>query len=115
MSHIGDFFRGRRQEMGVTTGELARSVGYRNLNKGKKRLQTFEGGGKVAPDLLDKLATALEVSPDEVRRLADEDYREWLRWANELVRSYVVLRFMACVYQRIELPDEALEPGPAEV
>ena len=74
----------------------------------------FEAGGKVAPDLLEKLAEALEVSPDEVRRLAAEDYQDWLAWADEPVRPYLVLRWTACAYQRVELPDDALEPEAAE-
>jgi hypothetical protein len=114
MSHLGDYFRIRRQEKGVTSGQLARTVGYQNLSRGSNRIQTFEGGGKVAPDLLGKLATALEVTPDEVRRLAAEDYQEWLDWANEPIRPHLVLRWTACVYQRLELPDDALEAGAAQ-
>ncbi len=35
-------------------------------------------------------------------------------WADELIRPYLVLRYMACVYQRVELPNDALEPEDAE-
>jgi hypothetical protein len=90
-------------------------VGYKNVSKGSNRIQTFEGGGKVAPDLLEKLASALEVSPDEVRQLAAEDYQNWLRWAEEPIRPYVVIRHMASVYERVELPDDVLEPEQAEI
>jgi hypothetical protein len=38
--------------------------------------------------------------------LAD-DYKEWLAWANIPIRPYLVRRLMACVYQRIQLPDDA--------
>lgn len=31
------------------------------------------------------------------------------------IRPYVVVRLLAAVYQRVELPDEALDPEPAEV
>src|SRR4051794_40749808 len=99
MSHLGDLFHARRVERGVTVGQLARQVGYRNVSKGCNRLRTFEVGGEVAPDLLSKLATALEVNPGEIRLAIGEDYREWLDWANEPVRPHLVLRYMACVYQ----------------
>lgn len=114
MSHLGDFFRARRVEKGLTTGQLACIAGYRNLSRGSNRIQTFEASGKIHPDLLGKLASALEVGPEEVRRLADEDDRGWLAWADEPIRPYLVLRWMACVYQRVEWPDDALAPEAAE-
>jgi transcriptional regulator with XRE-family HTH domain len=115
MSHLGKFFRSRRVEKGMSLGRLAELTGYRNMNRGRNRISKFEGGGKVAPDLLAKLVSILEVSPDEIRRLAAEDYRQGLSWANKPIRPYVVLRYMACVYQRIELPDDALDPDAAEL
>jgi transcriptional regulator with XRE-family HTH domain len=114
MSHLGDFFRARRVEQGLSLGQLARILGYRNVTRGSNRIKTFEAGGKVAPELLAKLASALAIGDDEVRRLAAEDYREWLRWADEPVRPYLVIRHLACVYERVALPDDALDPATAE-
>ncbi len=114
MSRLGDFFRNRRLGRNLTTGQLARLVSYRNLSRGANRIRSFEDGGKVAPDLLARLAEALEIEPEEVRRIAAEDYADWLAWADEPVRPYLVLRWTACAYQRVELKDEALEPEAAE-
>ena len=114
MSHVSSLFRRRRVDRGLTTGQLARLLGYSNVNKGSNRITRFEGGGKVAPDLMVRLASALEVTPDEIRLAIGEDYRDWLAWANQPIRPYLVLRYLACVYQRIELPDDALEPDAAE-
>ena len=108
MSHLGDFFRNRRFEKKLSLGQLARLMGYSNVTKGANRIQTFEGGGKVAADLLGKLAGVLEIGPDDIRRVAYEDYTDWLAWANEPIRPHVVVRLLACVYQRIQLPDDAL-------
>ena len=108
MSHLGKFFRARRVEKGISLRQLAALAGYQNLNKGSNRIQKFEAGGKVAPDLFAKLAAILEVNPDEVRRSLAEDYKEWLAWANVPIRPYLVTRLMACVYQRLQLPDDAL-------
>jgi transcriptional regulator with XRE-family HTH domain len=115
VSNLGSLFRQRRDERGLTTAQLARLLGYRNVTKGCNRIGRFEDGGKVAPDLLAGLSEALEVTPDEIRRSLDGDYKEWLAWADEPVRPYVVLRYMACVYSRVELPDDALSPEAAEV
>jgi transcriptional regulator with XRE-family HTH domain len=115
VSNLSSLFRRRRVERGLTTAQLARLLGYRNVTKGCNRIRRFEDGGKVAPDLLAGLSEALEITPDEIRRSLGEDYGEWLAWANEPVRPYVVLRYMACVYSRVELPDDALAPEAAEV
>jgi transcriptional regulator with XRE-family HTH domain len=108
MNHLGNLFRKRRTEKGLSLSQLAELTGYQNLNKGSNRIQKFEFGGKIAPDLFGKLASILEVSPDEVSRSLAEDYKEWLAWANVPIRPYLVSRLMACVYQRIQLPDDAL-------
>jgi Helix-turn-helix domain len=115
VSHLGGHFRRRRNERGVSLGQLAGIVGYQNLSRGPNRIHKCESAGKVAPDLFARLASALEISPDQVRALAAEDYGEWLAWANEPMRPYVVIRHLACIYQKIELPDDALDPEAAEV
>ena len=42
MSHLGDHFRACRVEKGLTTGQLARMAGYRNLTRGANRIHGFE-------------------------------------------------------------------------
>src|SRR5262245_8225332 len=114
MSYLGDAFMARRLDRKLTTGQLARLVGYRNLGRGSNRIQRFEAGGKIAPDLLGKLTEVLGIHAEDVRRYAAEDYKEWLAWANEPIRPYLVLRLMAAIYQPLELPDDALTPEAAE-
>jgi transcriptional regulator with XRE-family HTH domain len=114
VSHLSSLFAKRRVERGLTTSQLARLLGYRNLAKASNRIQSFEAGGKVSPGLLAGLSSALEITPDEIRKSLSEDYRAWITWANQPVRPYLVLRYMACVYQRVERPDDALEPEDAE-
>jgi hypothetical protein len=84
------------------------------LNKDTNRIQRFESGGKVAPDLFAVLATILEVIPEEVRQSLASDYEEWLLWANVPIRPYIVIRLMAVVYSRIQLPDDALSSEAAK-
>ena len=114
MSHLGNYFRRLRAERGLGLGDLARRLGYRNVTKGSNRIRAFEGGGKVHPALLGNLADVLGIGPDEIRRLVAEDYKDWLAWADEPIRPYVVVRLLACVYQRVQLPDDALTGGAAE-
>jgi transcriptional regulator with XRE-family HTH domain len=114
VSHLGDYFRKRRVEKKLTFGQLAELLGYKNLTRGANRIQAFEGGGKAHPDLLGKLAEVLEVGPDDIRQRVAEDYWDWMAWAKEPIRPYVIVRLMACVYQRVQLPDEALDPEASE-
>jgi len=108
VSHLSNCLRKRRTEKKLSLGQVAHLLGYTNLSKGANRIQRFEVGGKIAPDLLTKLSEVLEIGPDEIRQRINEDYRDWLAWADEPVRPYIVVRLMACVYQRVQLPDEAL-------
>ena len=62
MSHLGKFFRTRRIEKGLSLRQAATLAGYKNLNKGTNRIQKFEAGGKIAPDLFAKLVSILEVT-----------------------------------------------------
>jgi transcriptional regulator with XRE-family HTH domain len=114
VSHLGECFRKRRTEKNLSLGQVARLLGYQNVSKGANRIQAFEGGGKVAPDLLGKLAEVLEIGSDEIRQRVYEDYKDWLAWASEPVRPYVVVRLMAAVYQRVDLPDDSIEFEKAE-
>lgn len=114
MSHLGKFFRNRRNERKLSLGQVARLLGYQNASKGANKIQSFEGGGKIALDLLDKLADVLEIGPDEIRQRSYEDYKDWLAWASEPVRPYVVVRHLAAISQRVELPDDAIESEAAE-
>jgi hypothetical protein len=59
-------------------------------------------------------AAILEACPDEVSRSLAEDYEEWLGWVTEPIRPYLVTRPMACVYQRLQLPDDALSFNEAK-
>jgi hypothetical protein len=43
-----------------------------------------------------------------------EDYQEWLQWVTEPIRPYLVTRLMACVYQRLQLPNDALSFNEAK-
>jgi hypothetical protein len=43
--HLAEHFKRRRQEMGLSMAQLARTVGYRNVSKGVRRIAAFEEAG----------------------------------------------------------------------
>jgi hypothetical protein len=98
MKHLATYFQRKRREKNLRLGQVARLVGYKKVSKGCRRIETFERTGLIASDLLAKLATALEIDQSTVNRLAEEDLREWMAWANEPIRPYMVARLMAAVF-----------------
>ena len=118
MTKLGVFIRAERLRDGLTLGQLARLVGYRNLSKGARRLACLEHTGTAMPVLLVNVAEALALDWTTVERLAEEDrqerLREWERWVSEPVPMYLVVRLMAAIYVRKGLPAEVTTPEQAE-
>src|SRR5687767_12756698 len=106
MSHLSRFFHSVRLAKGLSLGQLARLIGYRNISKGANRIRAFENSGAVHPDLFGKLASALEIDQTTIERLANEDRRDWNEWANEPIKSYLVIRLMAAIYVTRNVPAE---------
>jgi transcriptional regulator with XRE-family HTH domain len=117
-NHLGTYFRERRRQRGLSLGQLARLVGYRNVSKGCNRIARFERYGAVTQDLLLHLAEALGIDLPTVEGLMERDrrerLREWEAWANEPVPMRLIVRYMAAVYGTVALPDEITTPEQAE-
>jgi len=107
MSHVANFFRARRVERGLTTGALAKLLGYKgnSISKGVNRIDEFEASGQLHRNLLVKLVEALDVNQATLERLLDADYKEWAAWADEPIEPRLVLRAMACVYPHLHIPE----------
>ncbi len=117
-NYLGNFFRDRRDEFGLTLGELARTLGYRNVTRGVRRIFHLEREGTIKEDLLIKLAEALGIELPTVERLIDEDHKEHLRqwelWVNESQPMFLVVKLMPAVYSKKALPPEVTTPEQAE-
>lgn len=117
-SVLGHHLRAVRLQLGLSVVELARLCGYRNTSKGCRRIVTCETTGVVHPELLAALAAQLEVSDDTIRDLAGEDCRlylkRWAEWVNEPVKPYIIIRLLPAIYQRIQVPQEAITLEEAE-
>lgn len=118
MNKLGEYLRDNRVKQGLTLGQLARMVGYRNINKGERRITALERTGKGNADLLVNVASALNLDWEMVLDLAEEDrqerLREWEAWANQPVPMHLVVRLMAAVYARKVLPEGVTTPEQAE-
>jgi hypothetical protein len=105
--HLADHLRHQRLVQAISLGGLARRLGYCNVSKGARRIETFEQSGQAKPmDLPLRVAEVLGVSNDELRRLAWLDYLAWQRWLNEPVPMQLIVRLMPAVYCKECLPEE---------
>ena len=118
MSKLGDFIRTERIEHSLTLGGLARLIGYRNINKGARRIACLEQNGTATVDLLANVSKALDLNWTTIERLAEQDrqerVREWEAGVNEPVPMFLVVRLMAAVYARTALPAEVTTQEDAE-
>jgi hypothetical protein len=109
-THLARYFHERRLQKGLKLSAVALRVGYRrtdrSLSHGCNRLHRFETTGDVDVRLFKKLMAVLEIDQATVNGLLQEDLEVWLKWANEPIRPYLVVRLMPAIYSQGELPDE---------
>jgi len=115
-SHLGTYFREVRLAGGLGLGQLARLVGYKNVNKGCRRITIFEETGRSKGDLSSRLAATLEIDDAMIEELLDADRRAWERWADDpdQPRPYLVVRLLAACYCELRLPDGVTTREEAE-
>jgi hypothetical protein len=66
---IGLLISTRQRELGITTAEIARRVGYRNIGKGVRRINELcQGDFRAAEFIVSALPHALELPEDDVTR-----------------------------------------------
>ena len=90
---IGLLISTRQRELGITTAEIARRVGYRNIGKGIRRINELcQGDFRAAQFIVAGLPHALELPEDDVRRAIhateDELAAQERAWIEEEERRY---------------------------
>ena len=109
MSHIGQLFKTARRDAGMTPKEVALAAGYRNLNKGHRRLAMLEEGQNLLTDsrIVERFAAVLGIDDADIATASALDLQE----LDRPIRPYLVERLMAAVYRRHELPGDCTESG----
>jgi transcriptional regulator with XRE-family HTH domain len=117
-NHLGTHFREKRIQQGLSLGQLARLVGYRNVSKGSNKVVAFERGGGITEELLARLAETLGIDLSTVERLIEQDRQDWLReweqWVSQPVPMQLIVKYMPAVYGTVDLPSEITTPEQAE-
>ena len=117
-SLLAQFFMKRRLALGLTRGQLARLIGYKNISKGGGKIFGLETCGSDDAEFIGKVAAALGIDEATVDRLLAEDYRRylegWNKWADEPVKPHLVIRLFAAVYSGQDLPENITVLAEAE-
>ena len=108
-TNLSRFFKQKRIALGLRLPDVARRCGYTNLSRGSNRIDRFEQGGEIHPDLYVKLAAALGIDEQTCDRLNAEDAqqarREWLAYINEPIEPHIVFRAIPGVFIGKDLPE----------
>ena len=117
-NYLGDYFNTRRVEKGLSLGQVARLLGYKNVSKGANKVQWFEQEGSIRDDLLLKLMKILDIEPSTVQALTakdrEEHVRQWNDWADEPVPMRIVVRYIPGLYAEVPLPKNIKTEAEAE-
>jgi transcriptional regulator with XRE-family HTH domain len=116
-NYLGEHLKERREQLGLRRSEVARLLGYDNLNKGSRRVHDLEQGRWVSRDFLVRLMGVLRIEPRVVQELIDRDRQEylaaWEKWADEPIPMQAVVRCIPGVMAGIKMPDDVNNPDQA--
>lgn len=103
---FGIFLRDRRTQLKLTAGQLAAKIGYKNINKGIRRIAAVENG-KTEPELTAKIMAHLEVTEEDRAQCLSQEplLRKQLIEKLPEFQPVLVWRAMACVYVPVKLPE----------
>ena len=111
-THLGSYFKAWRERRGLSPQALAGLAGYRNVNRGARRILDLEVTGASSADLVSKLAKVLGVSTRVVAQLAQRDLdaarAAFERWLAEPVESRFFVLPLAAVSVEQSLPPPVL-------
>jgi transcriptional regulator with XRE-family HTH domain len=116
-NHLGRYIKARREQLGLRHSEVARRLGYDNVNKGSRRLHRIEEGRWINRDFLLRLVTVLQIEPQVVEELIQRDREEyvasWNQWADQPVPMQAVMRCIPGFMVGINMPDDVTTPEQA--
>ena len=101
-SGTAELFRERRREIGLGYKEVALRAGYRNIDKGMRRMEELEDGTNYFPhpEIRKRFAEVLDISEDAIESAMKENFRE----LDRPVEPQIIIRVMAAVYREPNLP-----------
>ena len=102
---FGKLLEKRRKEKGLTKKELAIMLGYSNISKGIRRVDSIEDGEVIEP-VTTKIMEVFAVTQEE-RSECEQQQAAWLRnYIDSLppLKPYIIMRIIPAFYVRVEVP-----------
>ena len=107
--NLGRYVKKERLKKGLNSSELAHFMGYKNINRGMRRILSLEGEGEVHPEVLKKLIEALNLSQEKVDEQIKKDKeqrdKEFQEWVNTPIKKHLIIRWMAAMYGMLDIPE----------
>ena len=107
---FGEFLKERRNQLRLTVSQLASDIGYRNINKGIRRITAVESG-HIDSELVAKLMMHLQVTQEDRDRCLNLEAtaRKLLIEKMPKFKPVIVWRAMPCIYVPVNLPEGLTE------
>jgi len=115
---LAGYIKKERLKQGLNYAEVSQMMGYKNLNKGMRRIIDLVREGVVDPEVLDRIIDALDLDQDYIDALVLKDREEYEekfeKWLSEPIEPYYTLRMMPCIYLSYDLPGNLSTENEAE-
>jgi transcriptional regulator with XRE-family HTH domain len=103
MSHLGQLFRTARREAGLTATDVAQAAGYKNLNKGLRRIEMLEDGQALPdPRIVERIAVVLKIDEADIDKASALDWQE----LDRPIKPFLMERMMPAFYRSHQLPED---------
>ena len=103
-SQLGAYVSEARQRMGWSRQELARRIGYKNLNKGARRIERVENQGPYETALFWEIVGALKLDHEEIKKRVALDHKAYEASLDEPVPMKMIVRLIPAAYFSHTLP-----------
>lgn len=103
---FGKFLKERRNQLKLSQSQLAAKIGYKNINKGIRRIADIENG-RPEHKLTKSIMSCLGVTSEDRELCAQKEALHREQSISKLPRFKPILiwRAMACIYVPVKLPE----------
>jgi len=107
---FGKLLEKRRKEMNLSQKELALKLGYSNISKGIRRVDSTEIGDLVEP-IVTKIMSILRVTQEERTECAEKQKKLIRDYIDSLppIKPHIILRAIPGIYVRKQIPQHLSE------
>ena len=106
--NLGKYIKEERLRQGLNSSELAQLMGYKNINRGMRRILDLEREGMVHPEVLKKIIKALNLDQKVIDYVVQQDKeqheREFQEWVNTPIDMHLTVKLLPAIYANFDVP-----------